>query len=100
MDRDRYYIWAVCGYDFKSELIFYEVPTNTNGKMSQQVYLDCILNGLVKEWLDRGDKFVMEEDGDSGHGGGNCAKNNSVGLCVDKAMVTMMMEASHGEEDG
>jgi len=36
------------------------------------------LNGLVKEWFNRGDKFVMEEDGDSGYGGGNCAKKNPV----------------------
>ena len=77
-DQKRFHIWAAVGYQFKSELIFYDVPTNTYGKMSQQVYLDSILNGPVLEWIERGDEFVMEEDGDSGHGGGNCAKNNPV----------------------
>ena len=39
--------------------------------MSLQVYRDKILEKVVGPWLDRGDKFVLEEDGDSGHGGGN-----------------------------
>jgi len=43
--RERYHVWGAIGWNFKSELTFYEVPTNTNGKMSMQVYQDVILNG-------------------------------------------------------
>ena len=39
--------------------------------MSLQVYRDEILEKVVGPWLDRGDKFVLEEDGDLGYGGGN-----------------------------
>ena len=46
--------------------------------MSQQVYHDVILNGPIAQWLARGDRFVLEEDGDSRHGGGNSAKGNIV----------------------
>ncbi len=58
------------GYNFKSELIFYEVPGNSNGKMSQRVYIDSILEAVVKRWLEAGEDFALEEDGDSGHGSG------------------------------
>lgn len=33
-DIKRQYSWAAAGYNFKSQIVFYEVPTNTNGKMS------------------------------------------------------------------
>ena len=46
--------------------------------MSLQVYRDVILDGPVAQWLARGDEFVLEEDGDSGHGGGNSTKRNIV----------------------
>lgn len=36
--------------------------------MSHEVYVE-ILEKEVKRWLERGDDFVLEEDGDSGHGG-------------------------------
>jgi len=71
----RYHVWAAVGYDFKSELHFYEVPTNTNGKMSLQIYHDEILEGVVRPWLDAGQHFVLEEDGDSGHGTGRNSTN-------------------------
>lgn len=58
----------VIGYNFKSDITFYEVPGNSNGKMTHQVYIDSILEPVVKPWLERGDDFVLEEDGDSGHG--------------------------------
>ena len=35
------------------------------------VYIDQILEPHVKEWIFRADKFVLEEDGDSGHGRGS-----------------------------
>ena len=65
-----YHCWAAVGWNFKSELVFYEVPGNTNGKMSQRVYIDSILEPVVKPWLEVGEDFVLEEDGDSGHGSG------------------------------
>ena len=36
--------------------------------MSQSVYIDQILRPYVKEWIDNGDSFILEEDRDSGHG--------------------------------
>ena len=63
------------GYGFKSPLIWYEVPTNSNGKLSQAVYIEAILEGYVKGLIEEGRQFVLEEDGDSGHGPG---KNNPV----------------------
>jgi len=42
------------GYNFKSEIYFYNVPDNTNGKMSQQVYIDSILDPIIKTWLEHG----------------------------------------------
>lgn len=67
-DEKRFHCWAAVGYNFKSEIIFYDVPGNTNGKMSLQVYRDQILEPVVKPWLMEGHDFVLEEDGDSGHG--------------------------------
>ena len=44
--------------------------------MSHKVYIESILDPVVKPWLEevisgRIDPFVLEEDGDSGHGGGS-----------------------------
>lgn len=50
--------------------MFYEVPSNTNGKMTLQVYRDEILEPIVKPWLQAKEDFVLEEDRDSGHGTG------------------------------
>ena len=36
--------------------------------MSLKVYRDQILEPVVKPWLLEGQDFVLEEDGDSGHG--------------------------------
>jgi hypothetical protein len=74
-DEKRVHAWGAAGYDFKiPKLIFYEVSTNSNGKMTQQVYRDVILEPIVKPWLHSGQSFWLEEDGDSGHGP---AKNNN-----------------------
>jgi hypothetical protein len=74
-DKKRFHCSAAISYNFKSPIHFYNVPSNANSKMSQRVYIDSILEPIVKPWLDRGDKFVLEEDGDSGHGPG---QNNIV----------------------
>ena len=63
------------GWNYKSDQIFYEVPGNTNGKMSQRVYIDSILEPIVKLCLEVSERFVLEEDGDSGHGSAN---NNNI----------------------
>lgn len=72
----RYHAWGAVGWNFKSDLYFYEVPTNINGKMSLQIYHDEILEKAVGPWLASGQNFVLEEDGDSGHGTGR--KSNIV----------------------
>ncbi len=46
--------------------MFYEVPGNANGKMSQRVYIDSILNPVIKSCLEAGEEFVLK-DGDPGH---------------------------------
>lgn len=71
-DLKRLHAWAAIGYNFKSELVFYEVPGNSNGKMSLQIYRDKILEPVVKTWLENEgtEAFVLEEDNDSGHGTG------------------------------
>ena len=43
--------------------------------MSLQVYRDQILEPIIKPWLEEGQRFVLEEDGDSGHGK---AKNKNI----------------------
>ena len=58
------------GYNFKSELVFYKMSGNSNRKMSRRVYLDSILEVVVTLWLEAGEDFVLEEDGDFGHGSG------------------------------
>lgn len=57
-DKKRMHCWAAIGYNFKLELIFYNVPGNSNGNITHQVYIDSILDSVVKPWLDRGDDFV------------------------------------------
>jgi len=65
--KKRLHAWAAVGYGFKSPLVFYEVPSNSNGKITQQIYRDEILEKHVKSWIEAGHQFVLEEDGDSGH---------------------------------
>jgi len=63
----KLHAWASVGYGHKSQLVFYDVG-NGNGKMSQQVYVDQIVKPIVQPWLEAKEDFVLEEDGDSGHG--------------------------------
>ncbi len=51
-------------------MIFNDVLTNNIGKMTNQVYIDSIVQPVVKPWLKAGDEFVLGEDRDSGHGKG------------------------------
>ncbi|KAF1987341.1 hypothetical protein K402DRAFT_412293 [Aulographum hederae CBS 113979] len=67
-DKKKLHAWAAVGYDFKSELVFYNIPTNHNGKMTMKVYEEEILDKHVLPWIQAGQNFVLEEDRDSGHG--------------------------------
>ena len=69
-DEKRIHCWAAVGWNFKSAIQFYEVPGNSNGKMTPQAYIDQVLEPMVKPWLQAGEEFVLEEEGDSGHGPG------------------------------
>ena len=60
--------WAAVGWNPKSDLIFHEAKS-PNGKMSHEVHVNQILEPVIKPWFERGHGFVLEEDGDSGHGG-------------------------------
>lgn len=66
-DRKRQHCWGSAGYEFKSDITFYD-SGNSNGKMTQRVYIDTILEPIVKTWIQRGHDFYLEEDNDSGHG--------------------------------
>ncbi|KAF2183648.1 hypothetical protein K469DRAFT_710450 [Zopfia rhizophila CBS 207.26] len=66
----RIHAWAAVGWDFKSPLTFYNIASNTNGKMTQRAYIDQILEPIVKSWIESHQCFILEEDGDSGHGPG------------------------------
>ena len=69
-DKKVLYYWAAVGYNFKSSIIEYD-SGNKNRKMTQEYYIQQLLNPIVKKWIDRGNTFVLEEDGDSGHGPGH-----------------------------
>jgi hypothetical protein len=55
----------------------YQTPSNNNGKKTQAYYRDHILEDIVKPWMEEGRSFILEEDGDSGHGprGNNIVKS-------------------------
>ncbi|KAK5651023.1 hypothetical protein OQA88_1807 [Cercophora sp. LCS_1] len=80
-DKNTAHFWGAVGYDFKMERLHeYSIPTNNNGKMTQRYYRDHILEGIVKPWIEEvragAPSFMLEEDGDSGHGrnGNNIVK--------------------------
>jgi hypothetical protein len=66
-DKKRIHAWGAIGYNFKSPLVFYDILSNSNGKMTQKAYIQQILDPVVRPWIERGDDFVLEEDGDSGY---------------------------------
>ena len=80
-DEKRLHAWAAIGWNFRSDLVWYEMSTNTNGKLSHQAYIDQILEPAVKPWLEavklgRIEPFVLEEDNDSSYG--SSSKRNIV----------------------
>lgn len=62
------HFWGAIGYNFKSPLIRYSVSTNKNGKMSQRTYIDAVLSTEVLAWTKECAEWVLEKDGDLGHG--------------------------------
>ena len=96
-DKKRVYAWAAVGYDFKSDLVWYDNPNNTNGKMSLKVYKDQILEPVVKEWIESGERFVLEEDNDSGHGTGQ-KKGNIVRSWKEKYGLEQSWNVSHSPD--
>ena len=72
----KVHAWAAVGWDFKTDLIFYE-PGNSNGAISHEVYVNQILEKEVRKWVEQGDDFVLEQDGAGGHGGGPNARENN-----------------------
>lgn len=77
-DRKRQHFQAAIRWNFKSDITFYDVPGNSNRKMTHRVYIDSILEPVVKPWLEASDDFVLEEDGDSGHSYNKNRTNNIV----------------------
>lgn len=83
----KYHAWAMIGWNYKSPLVWYEVPSNENGKMTQEVYTTQILPHVInamqlpacgdpQQGTDRvdGSELVLEEDGDTGHTGSKAAR--------------------------
>ncbi|KAI5459223.1 hypothetical protein BGZ63DRAFT_390521 [Mariannaea sp. PMI_226] len=48
-EEQKLYCWAAIGYDFKSPLVWYKTPTNSDGKMIQKACLKKILEPFVKK---------------------------------------------------
>lgn len=67
-DTKRLHYWAAVGYNFKSPIVRYEIPSNSNGKMTQQVYVEAILEPHIAQWCLETNQWCLEEDNDSGHG--------------------------------
>jgi len=68
--------WAAVGWNFKTPIIWYEVK-DPHGAITHKAYIEQILDVEVIKWVNRGDDFVLEEDGASGHGGGPKARVNN-----------------------
>ena len=66
-DKKRHHCLTAIGYNFKSDIYFYKVSENTNGKISQKIYIDQILEPMVKSWIDTYHDFILEKDGDLSH---------------------------------
>ena len=47
-DRKRKHAWAAVGFNFNSDIYFYDVSGNSNDKMTHQVYIDFILEFVVQ----------------------------------------------------
>ena len=78
-EKKGFHCWVMVGWDYKSDLVFYEIPGNSHGVLNQKVYIESILEPVVRPLLERGDKqWIMEETGDYGHGSGSTERGNAV----------------------
>ena len=68
-DLKRKHCWAAVEYNFKFSIYFYETSSE-NDKLSHDIYINQILESIVKLWIQSGRDFVLEEDGDIGHESG------------------------------
>ncbi len=59
---------AAVGHNFKSDMIWYDVPGNSSGKTSLKAYRDKILEPVLVLGFAKGHQFVLVEDRDSDHG--------------------------------
>ena len=66
-NRKCKYYWAIIKYNFKSDIIFYDVLSNKNGKFMLQIYINFIFEPIVKFWIMAREDFVLEEKGDLGY---------------------------------
>ena len=66
--RKRKHCRAAVIDNFKLDIIIYDVPGNKNSKLTHQVYIDSILEPVVKPWIMAREDFVLEENDDSDHG--------------------------------
>ncbi|KID72908.1 uncharacterized protein G6M90_00g004620 [Metarhizium brunneum] len=70
-DVKRVHAWACVGYNFKSDLVFYDAATspNSSGVMAMADYRDKVLEKHVKPWLRPSvggpQSFILEEDAES-----------------------------------
>lgn len=67
-NKKCHHCWAAIRHNFKSNIYFYEVSTNSNGKISQKIYFNQIFKPIVQPWIKTGQNFVLEKDGNSSHG--------------------------------
>ena len=88
------------GWNFKSDMVLYNTKSS-NGKMSHEVYVNQILDPVVGQSLRNGDDFVLEEDGESGHGGcrnawNPLAKAVGSGPSTKKENIVLQWKREHG----
>lgn len=58
-DGKRVHAWTAIGRNFKSDIHFYSVPSNTNGKITIHVYVNQILKPVISPWIQaRGRIFI------------------------------------------
>lgn len=66
LSKEKYWkykhYWIVVRDNFKSDIIFYNVSSNKNGKLYYQIYIDFIFKLVVKPWIMVEEDFVFEKD--------------------------------------
>ena len=89
----RVHYWGAISFDFKSELIRYDMDGNQNGKLTQQAYIDQILEPEVSKWCSNRSEWVLKEDNDSGYR--NKDSNNLVQKWKRDHGITQSNQSAH-----